>query len=69
MIEIDVGIVGPKSPVEFVAGNQTARAFQQCSENFEWLLLKPDVIAISAQLGCFEVNLELGESEERAGNR
>ena len=55
------GFVGPKTPLEVLAGNDLAGLFQQRLQDLEWLLLHFQTDAVFVELASLKVEFEYAE--------
>jgi hypothetical protein len=53
--------VGPKTPLEVLAGNDLTGLFQQNFQDLEWLLLHIQTDAVFVELASLKVELEYTE--------
>jgi len=58
VLEVDEGILRPKMPAEFFAGNQLAGAVEQKREDSNGLALEFEFHAALPQLGCLPIEFE-----------
>src|SRR5579862_4660995 len=63
-VEVDEGIFRPKFFLEFVAGDDRARALEQCRKDLKRLLLELDPNARLAQLAGFQIQFEHPEAQD-----
>src|SRR5262249_34118067 len=65
-IKVHKSVRGPDPLLQFLAGDNFARMFQQDLQNLEGLFLKSDFHALLVQFSALSIQLEDTEAEERS---